>query len=169
MNDPFPKPPFEPQQQAVPGSSEAMNPRPDYGENSYRGSGRLRDKAVLITGGDSGIGRAVALAYAREGADLLVSYLNEHEDAEETRRLVESGRPRCLLVAGDVSDAAHCRSLVAQTVNAFGRVDVLSWSPKFGQVVKLGSLLRKTDLDDEQTETVFGGFQGEGGVGGAAR
>src|SRR5258708_524331 len=125
MNDPFPKPPFEPQQQAVPGSSKAMNPRPDYGENSYRGSGRLLDKAVLITGGDSGIGRAVALAYAREGADLLISYLDEHEDAEETRQLVESAGRKCLLVAGDVSDAAHCRSLVAQTVNAFGRVDVL--------------------------------------------
>jgi NAD(P)-dependent dehydrogenase (short-subunit alcohol dehydrogenase family) len=125
MNDPFPKPPFEPQQQPAPGSSKAMNPRPDYGENSYRGSGRLLDKAVLITGGDSGIGRAVALAYAREGADLVISYLNEHEDAEETRRLVESAGRKCLLAPGDVSDAGHCRSLVVQTVEAFGRVDVL--------------------------------------------
>jgi NAD(P)-dependent dehydrogenase (short-subunit alcohol dehydrogenase family) len=125
MNDRFPKPPCEPQQQPVPGSSKAMNPEPDYGENSYRGSGRLLDKAVLITGGDSGIGRAVALAYAREGANLLISYLDEHEDAEETRQLVESAGRKCLLVAGDVRNAAHCRSLVAQTVNAFGRVDVL--------------------------------------------
>src|SRR5687768_11784425 len=85
----FPKPPFPPQQRSLPGSSNAMNPEPDYGEKSYRGSNRLRDKKALITGADSGIGRAVALAFAREGADVVVSYLNEHEDARETQRLVE--------------------------------------------------------------------------------
>ena len=124
MSD-FPKPPFPEQQQPVPGSSAAMNPRPDYGENSYRGCDRLRDKKVLITGGDSGIGRAVALAFAREGADLLVSYLNEEEDARETKRLVEEAGRQCVLMPGDISNAEHCRKLVAKTVEAFGRIDVL--------------------------------------------
>ncbi|MBV8737508.1 MAG: SDR family oxidoreductase [Alphaproteobacteria bacterium] len=121
----FPKPPFPEQQQPVPGSSAAMNPRPDYGENSYRGSDRLRDKKVLITGGDSGIGRAVALAFAREGADLLVSYLNEDEDAHETKRLVEEAGRQCVLMPGDIANAEHCRKLVEKSVDAFGRIDVL--------------------------------------------
>jgi NAD(P)-dependent dehydrogenase (short-subunit alcohol dehydrogenase family) len=121
----FPKPPFEPQLQPVPGSSSAMRPQPDYGEDSYRGAARLKDKKVLLTGGDSGIGRAVALAYAREGADLVVSYLNEHEDAAETKRLVEEAGRQCLLVAGDISKAERCRSLVQKTVEAFGRIDVV--------------------------------------------
>jgi NAD(P)-dependent dehydrogenase (short-subunit alcohol dehydrogenase family) len=125
MNDRFPSPPFDAQPQPVPGSSDAMRPKPDYGEDSYRGSGRLRDKAVLLTGGDSGIGRAVALAFAREGADLLVSYLSEHEDAQETKRLVESADRKCVLVAGDISHPQHCRELVNQAVAAFGRIDVL--------------------------------------------
>jgi NAD(P)-dependent dehydrogenase (short-subunit alcohol dehydrogenase family) len=121
----FPKPPFPPQQQSLPGSSNAMNPKPDYGEESYRGSNRLQDKKALITGADSGIGRAVALAFAREGADVVVSYLDEHEDARETQRLVEESGRRCVLVDGDISDPAHCRALVKKTVEAFGRIDVL--------------------------------------------
>jgi NAD(P)-dependent dehydrogenase (short-subunit alcohol dehydrogenase family) len=125
MTDRFPKPPFETQPQSVPGASAAMRPQPDYGEDSYRGSARLLDKAVLITGGDSGIGRAVALAFAREGADLLVSYLNEHNDAQETKRLVEAAGRQCVLVAGDISDARHCRGLVEQAVTSFGGIDVL--------------------------------------------
>ena len=125
MQTAFPKPPFEPQPQPVPGSSSAMRPQPDYGEDSYTGTGRLKDKKVLLTGGDFGIGRAVALAYAREGADLVVSYLNEHEDAAETKRLVEEAGRQCLLVAGDISKAEHCRSLVQKTVEVFGRIDVI--------------------------------------------
>ncbi|HEY1259859.1 MAG TPA: SDR family oxidoreductase [Stellaceae bacterium] len=121
----FARPPFPAQQQKVPGSSAAMKPRPDYGEGSYRGSGRLKDKKVLLTGGDSGIGRAVALAFAREGADLLVSYLDEDEDARETKRLVEEAGRKCLLVSGDIAAAAHCRKLVAKAVEGFERIDVL--------------------------------------------
>lgn len=121
----FPKPPFPKQSQSLPGSSEAMQPRPDYGEDSYKGANRLTDRKALITGADSGIGRAVALAFAREGADVVVSYLNEHEDAKETQRLVESAGRKCLLVAGDISSAAHCRELVRKSVEALGRVDVL--------------------------------------------
>lgn len=113
------------QQQDVPGSDQAMDPTPDFGENSYRGSGRLERKVALITGGDSGIGKAVALAYAREGADVAIAYLNEHEDAEEARRFVEDAGRRAILLPGDISDPQHCRDLVAQTVQHLGGLDVL--------------------------------------------
>lgn len=113
------------QQQEVPGSDHEMDPRPDYGAETYRGSGRLEGKVALITGGDSGIGKAVALAYAREGADVAISYLNEHEDAEEARRFVEDAGRRVILLPGDVSDPAHCRDLIAQTVQQLGKLDVL--------------------------------------------
>lgn len=113
------------QQQAVPGVERKLDPPADHGENSYRGSGRLQDKIAIITGGDSGIGRAVALAYAREGADVLVSYLSEDEDAQETQRLVEAAGRRCELVPGDIADPAHCRAIVRKAVEAFGRIDVL--------------------------------------------
>ncbi|MEV6443308.1 SDR family oxidoreductase [Amycolatopsis sp. NPDC051716] len=113
------------QQQTPPGTTAAMTPRPDHGEHSYRGSGKLTGKAALITGADSGIGRAVAIAYAREGADVLISYLDEHEDAEETRRWVEEAGRKAVVVPGDVADPAHCRALVARAVEEFGRLDVL--------------------------------------------
>jgi NAD(P)-dependent dehydrogenase (short-subunit alcohol dehydrogenase family) len=109
----------------MPGSSAAMDPQPDYGEGSYRGSGRLTDKAAIITGGDSGIGRAVALAYAREGADVLVSYLNEEEDAQETRRLIEAAGRKAVLVPGDIKDPAHCRAIVERAIEEFGHLDIL--------------------------------------------
>jgi NAD(P)-dependent dehydrogenase (short-subunit alcohol dehydrogenase family) len=98
---------------------------PDYGEDSYRGSQRLEGKKALITGGDSGIGRAVALAFAREGADVAVSYLSEKDDAFETRRLVEDCGRECLLLPGDLSDPEHCREVIERTVEAFGRIDIL--------------------------------------------
>jgi NAD(P)-dependent dehydrogenase (short-subunit alcohol dehydrogenase family) len=102
-----------------------LRPQADHGETSYRGSGKLADKATLITGGDSGIGRAVAIAFAREGADVLISYLNEHEDAEETARLVREAGRKAVLVPGDLADPAHCRAIVAKAVQEFGRIDVL--------------------------------------------
>jgi NAD(P)-dependent dehydrogenase (short-subunit alcohol dehydrogenase family) len=113
------------QQQEPPGHQSAMTPRPDCGEESYRGSGRLTDKVALITGADSGIGRAVAIAYAREGADVVISYLSEHDDAREVAELVEAAGRRAVLVDGDLADPQHCRDLVARTVDEFGRVDVL--------------------------------------------
>jgi hypothetical protein len=121
----YPKPPFPDQKQPMPGSSAGMQPPPDYGEDSYKGSGRLVEKKAIITGGDSGIGRAVALAFAREGADVLVSYYNEHEDATETRRLVESAGRKAVLMPGDIKDPAHCRAIVDKAVQEFGRVDIL--------------------------------------------
>jgi len=119
------KPPFDEQPQEAPGSEAEMTPRPDYGAESYRGHGRLKGRAALITGGDSGIGRAVALAFAREGADVLISYLNEEEDARETAAAVEAAGRRCVSVAGDIRDEAHCRALVARALEEFGRLDVL--------------------------------------------
>ncbi len=113
------------QQQDVPGTLGEMDPKPDHGEESYRGSGRLTGKAAVITGGDSGIGRAVAIAFAREGADVLISYLNEHEDAEDTARYVEEAGRKCVLVAGDLADRAHAKTIIPKAVEAFGRVDVL--------------------------------------------
>lgn len=113
------------QQQQPPGHEAALTPQADHGETSYRGSGRLQDKATVITGGDSGIGRAVALAFAREGADVLISYLDEHDDAQETARLVEEAGRRAVLVPGDIADRAHCRSIIDKAVAEFGRIDVL--------------------------------------------
>ena len=121
----FPRPPFPPQAQTLPGSSRQMDPAPDYGEQSYKGSGRLKGKVAVITGADSGIGRAVALAYAREGADVLVAYLSEHEDARETERLVKDAGRRCVLFAGDIADPAVCRQLIDTAAKEFGRIDIL--------------------------------------------
>jgi NAD(P)-dependent dehydrogenase (short-subunit alcohol dehydrogenase family) len=125
MSQDFPKPPFPDQKQPMPGSSAAMDPQPDYGEDSYKGSGRLADKKAIITGGDSGIGRAVALAFAREGADVLISYYNEDEDARETQRLIESAGRKAVLMPGDIKDPAHCRAIVQRAVQEFGGVDIL--------------------------------------------
>jgi len=102
-----------------------MTPRPDYGEDSYRGSGRVQGKVALITGGDSGIGRAVALAFAREGADVLISYLNEDVDADETARVVREAGRKAVLAPGDISEEAHCRSLVERTIAELGGLDIL--------------------------------------------
>ncbi|WP_411699197.1 SDR family oxidoreductase [Conyzicola sp.] len=119
------------QQQDAPGTTQAMTPVPDHGEDSYRGSGRLEGKATIITGADSGIGRAVAIAFAREGADVLISYLEEDADAEATRLLVEAAGRTAVLVRGDISDPAHCRQIVATAVERFGRVDVLVHNAAF--------------------------------------
>src|SRR2546421_915510 len=120
-----PTPPQPRQQQDPPGFTEQLDPKPDHGEHSYRGCGKLKGRAALITGADSGIGRAVAIAFAREGADVLISYLCEHEDARETARWVEEAGRRAVLVAGDVKDPAHCRQLVDRAVREFGKLDIL--------------------------------------------
>jgi NAD(P)-dependent dehydrogenase (short-subunit alcohol dehydrogenase family) len=120
-----PTPPQPEQQQTPPGATQDMAPRPDHGEHSYKGSGRLAGKAALITGADSGIGRAVAIAFAREGADVMISYLEEHDDARETQHWVEQAGRRAITVAGDVKDEAHCEALVQQAVQQFGHLDIL--------------------------------------------
>jgi len=145
-----PTPPMPDQQQPMPGSSAAMDPQPDYGEDSYVGSERLAGKKAIITGGDSGIGRAVALAFAREGADVLISYLSEDEDARETQRLVEAAGRTAVLVPGDIQSAEHCRAIVAKAVEAFGRVDVL-----VNNAAHQASVDEIAEITDEEWETTF--------------
>ena len=123
--DAGPKPPFKTPQQDPPGETREMAPQPDHGEHSYKGCGKLAGRAALITGADSGIGRAVAIAFAREGADVLISYLEEHEDAQETARWVEQAGRKAVLMAGDIADPTHCKKLVARAVEEFGRLDIL--------------------------------------------
>jgi NAD(P)-dependent dehydrogenase (short-subunit alcohol dehydrogenase family) len=120
-----PKPPYPEQEQKPPGLESEMQPKPDYGEDSYKGSGRLQGKTAIITGGDSGIGRAVALAFAREGADVLISYLNEEPDAKETQQAVEDAGQRAVLMAGDISDEEHCKQIVQRAFDEFGKLDIL--------------------------------------------
>ncbi len=117
---PMPAHPIQP-----PGHTAEMEQKPDHGEHSYKGSGKLHGRAAIITGADSGIGRAVAIAFAREGADVLIAYYNEHEDAEETARWVREAGRRAVLMPGDIKQSGHCREIVQQAVNEFGRLDIL--------------------------------------------
>jgi NAD(P)-dependent dehydrogenase (short-subunit alcohol dehydrogenase family) len=121
----FSTPPFEAQTQAFPGHDSKMNPQADHGERTYKGSGKLHGKKALITGGDSGIGRAVAIAFAREGADVAVSYLDEEDDASETRGWIEKAGRKCALLPGDIASAQHCKTMVERTVAEFGGLDIL--------------------------------------------
>lgn len=122
---PHPTPPMPGQHLDKPGEEADMALKPQYQAPSYRGSGKLEGMAAIVTGGDSGIGRAVCVLYAREGADVALVYLNEHEDAEATCRAVQEEGRRCVLIAGDVQDPAFCESAVQQAVQAFGRLDIL--------------------------------------------
>jgi NAD(P)-dependent dehydrogenase (short-subunit alcohol dehydrogenase family) len=113
------------QQQQPPGSTAELDPKPDHGEESYIGTGRLKGKKAVITGGDSGIGRAVAIAYAREGADVLIAYLNEHDDARDTADWVEKADRKAVLAAGELNQPEHCRAVIRQAVEELGGIDVL--------------------------------------------
>jgi NAD(P)-dependent dehydrogenase (short-subunit alcohol dehydrogenase family) len=146
----YPRPPFPSQQQPMPGKTAAMNPAPDHGETSYKGSGRLNGKKAVITGGDSGIGRAVAIAYAREGADILIPYLEEHEDAEVTKRLVEAAGRKAVLVAGDIQDAAHCRKIIEKAVSELGGIDIL-----VNNAAHQASFKEIADISDDEWELTF--------------
>ena len=146
----YPKPPFPKQKQPMPGFTRKMDPVPDHGEQSYKGSGRLAGRKAIITGGDSGIGRAVALAFAREGADVLISYLSEHEDAEETKRLVEDAGRKAVLLPGDIKHAAHCRTIVDKAVSALGGVDIL-----VNNAAHQASFKELEDISEEEWELTF--------------
>lgn len=140
-----------PQEQSKqPGEQTAMDPPPRSGEHRYLAAGKLKGKAAIITGGDSGIGRAVAVAFAKEGADLVLSYYDEHEDAEETRRLVEAEGRRCILVPGDVGAEMHCEEIVKRALDACGRIDVLVNNAAEQHVSQ-----RMEDIDTEQLERTF--------------
>jgi NAD(P)-dependent dehydrogenase (short-subunit alcohol dehydrogenase family) len=144
----------QPDQEQIrpPGTEAEMTPRADHGEESYRGRERLAGRVAVITGGDSGIGRAVAIAYAREGADILISYLNEQEDADarDTARHVEAAGRRCVLVPGDIAEAAHCRAIIERAVNELGRIDILVNNAAFQRTY--GAL---EDIPDEEWSYTF--------------
>ena len=146
-----PKPPFPKQHQKKPGLESKMRPRPRYDAPTYLPSGKLEGLVALVTGGDSGIGRAVAIMFAREGADVAISYLPvEQEDAEETRKKIESTGQKALLLPGDLMDRQFCDEIVEETIRRFGRLDVLVNNAAFQQHQK-----RLDDLDDEQLEQTF--------------
>src|SRR5204862_2256483 len=134
----------------MPGSTAKMAARPDHGETSYKGSGKLKGKKAVITGGDSGIGRAVAIAFAREGADLLIAYLKEGQDAQETRRLVEEAGRKAVLVAGDISSAEHCRAIIDRCVKEWGGIDIL-----VNNAAHQASFKSIEDITDHEWEHTF--------------
>lgn len=152
------QPPFPEQPQEPPGLESEMDPKPDYGEESYRGSGRLQGKAAIITGGDSGIGRAVALAFAREGADVLISYLNEESDAQETVRIVEGSGQRAIAVAGDIGDEAHCQQLVQRAMQEFGHLDILVNNAAFQRTHQSIQEITSEELDTTFRTNIFAMF-----------
>src|SRR5215213_3229908 len=149
MNE-HPRPRFPQQSQPMPGRTPAMDPVPDHGERSYRGSGKLVGKRAIITGADSGIGRAVAIAYAREGADILVSYLNEHDDAKETKRWIEEAGRKAVLVAGDIQSWQHCRAIVEKAVKELGGVDIL-----VNNAAHQATFKSIDEISDEEWELTF--------------
>jgi len=120
-----PQPPYPAQAQDSPGLESQMHPKPDFGYTTYNGTGKLQGKVAIITGGDSGIGRAVALAFSREGASIVISYLNETEDAEEIQRIIQQEGHNCTLVPGDITDETQCQKIVNTTVSTYGRIDIL--------------------------------------------
>jgi hypothetical protein len=146
----YPKPPFPKQQQPMPGFTKKMHPIPDHGERTYKGAGRLAGKKAIVTGGDSGIGRAVALAFAREGADVLISYLNEYEDANESKRLVEEAGRTAVLVEGDIQDPEHCRTIVDLAVKKLGAIDIL-----VNNAAHQASFKDIEDISDDEWELTF--------------
>lgn len=142
---------FPPQHQPVqPGLEYIMCPRPIFNNPDYMGSGKLQDKVVLITGGDSGIGRAVSLAFAKEGADIAIVYFNEHRDARETKELIENEGSKCILISGDLREESFCKQIVEDTISAFGCLDILinNAGVQFPQN-------RLEDISTEQLEDTF--------------
>ncbi|TCP08267.1 SDR family oxidoreductase [Caldimonas thermodepolymerans] len=153
-----PRNPLPQQHLEKPGLEAEMALKPRFMAPDYQGSGKLRDMVALITGGDSGIGRAVAVLYAREGADVAIAYLNEHEDAEETKRCVEAEGRRCLLIAGDVKDPAWCRRAVEQVVQAFGGLDILVNNAAFQEHAQSLEDLSEERFDETLRTNVYGYF-----------
>lgn len=137
------------QQQSWPGRTDEMDPVPDHGEDTYVGNAKLVGKVALVTGGDSGIGRAVALAFAREGADVAIAYLDEHDDAQAAAALVQSAGQRALLLPGDVRNSVHCYELVRRTVGELGKLDILVLNSAYQKECELG------ELSAEQIERTF--------------
>jgi len=141
-----------------PGTESEMHPKPEFESNEYKAAGKLKGKVALITGGDSGIGRAVAVYYAKEGADVSIVYLNEHKDAEETKRQVEQEGRKCLLIAGDVGDDAFCRDAVTETVEKLGKLDILVNNAAEQHPQKKIEDITKEQLERTFRTNIFGMF-----------
>jgi NAD(P)-dependent dehydrogenase (short-subunit alcohol dehydrogenase family) len=139
-----------PQEQPEPGKEGLMNPRPEYRGEDYKAAGKLEGKVAIITGGDSGIGRSVAVLYAREGADVTILYLDQHQDAEQTRSVVERYGRRCLTFAGDVADREVCRNVIDETLAAFGKLDIL-----INNAAEQHPQEKLEDISEEQWEKTF--------------
>ncbi|BAI00207.1 dehydrogenase [Acetobacter pasteurianus NBRC 101655] len=138
------------QHQTVPGETDKMNPIPDHGEKSYQGSGKLSGKVALITGADSGIGRAVAIAFAREGADIAIAYYTEDNDAQTTADWVEKAGRRAILLPGDIRQRSHCNEIIKRTIDAFGQLDIL-----VNNAAHQKSVIDILEIDEEELETTF--------------
>ena len=157
--DKYPKPPYENQQQQdTPGHESEMSPKADHGETSYKGSGKLTGRSAVITGGDSGIGRAVAIAFAREGADVLISYLNEDDDANETARFVKEAGKKAVVMPGDISDEQHCKKIIDTAIKEFGKVDILVNNAAFQMSHQSLQELTADELDHTFRTNVFAMF-----------
>jgi NAD(P)-dependent dehydrogenase (short-subunit alcohol dehydrogenase family) len=147
MNDPnekYPNEPFDAQPQETPGTEKELTPQADHGETSYKGCGKLTGRRAIITGGDSGIGRAVAIAFAREGADILIAYLNEDEDAKETAKLIEAEGRKAILISGDIREEEHCKTLIDTAVSELGGIDIIVNNAAFQ--------MSRTSLQEVSTE-----------------
>ena len=153
-----PEPPLEQPHLVKPGIEAEMNIRPRYLAQGYKGSGKLEGMAAIVTGGDSGIGRAVAVLFAREGADVAIVYLNEHEDAEETKRAVEAEGRHCIALAGDVKDVEFCEDAVGQAVKAFGHLDILVNNAAFQEHARSLLDLSAERLDETFRTNIYGYF-----------
>jgi NAD(P)-dependent dehydrogenase (short-subunit alcohol dehydrogenase family) len=154
----YPVPPFPQQHQPKPGAEIQLDPAPMYDAPDYKGSGKLEGRTALITGGDSGIGRAVAVLFAREGADIAIVYLEEHEDAEETKAAVEAEGRRCLTIAGDVKHAEFCKEAVAKTLKEFGALHILVNNAAFQQHTQSVLELSEEQFDQTLRTNLYGYF-----------
>jgi NAD(P)-dependent dehydrogenase (short-subunit alcohol dehydrogenase family) len=146
----YKRPPYSDEQQPPPGSEEKMSPRADHGESSYQGTGRLKGRTALVTGADSGIGRAVALAFAREGADVAISYLSEDRDAKETERLVTEAGRKAILLPGDIGERYVPQAVARKAVDAFGTVDILVNNAAFQRTYE-----NFEDISDDEFEATY--------------
>jgi NAD(P)-dependent dehydrogenase (short-subunit alcohol dehydrogenase family) len=154
----YPQPPQPEQQQPTPGHEGEMDPKVDHGENSYKGCGKLTGRKAVITGADSGIGRAVAIAFAREGADVLIAYLDEHEDAKETAKWVEQAGRKAVVVPGDIQDEAHCKEIINRAVKELGGIDILVNNAAFQMTHESLQEISSEELDRTFRTNIFAMF-----------
>jgi NAD(P)-dependent dehydrogenase (short-subunit alcohol dehydrogenase family) len=154
-----PQPPYSEKKQPPPGSEEEMSPQSDHGESSYEGTGRLKGRRALITGADSGIGRAVALAFAREGADVGISYLSEERDARETERLVTKAGRKAILLPGDIGERSVAEAIARKAVDAFGTIDILVNNAAFQRTYEKFEDIPDDEFEETYRVNVFGMFR----------